>query len=283
MSFADAITPEHPRTGASISARVSRRQPPHLASSVLYFGTSHAVPASLFTAAKHASVVEPANCMWVQLTEQFDLVVIDGRTVEMNTPETRRAVLHAAVQHLAPGGQLIGAFALHDCHAELYEQMCAEFNLEPEGRQTDDSIHIAHRRTCQTTIHDLVFEARSRITRIAPASLHAALDSSHPPTVIDTRTNTDRERFGVIRGSIHIPRTTLEWACDPTNGYRHPAITSRDQSLVIVCNGGYSSSLAAANLALLGFAAVNDLIGGHQAWARAGHEVVPPDHTSLDY
>ena len=60
-------------------------------------------------------------------------------------------------------------------------------------------------------------------------------------------------------------------------------IRSHDQSLVIVCDGGYSSSLAAANLALVGFRAVNDLIGGHQAWVRAGHEVVRPDHMSLDY
>ncbi len=87
----------------------------------------------------------------------------------------------------------------------------------------------------------------------------------------------------MIRRSIHVPRTTLEWACDPTNGYRHPAIVSHDQSLVIVCNGGYSSSLAASNLALLGFNAVADLIGGHQAWVRAGYEVVRPDHSSLDF
>ena len=43
-----------------------------------------------------------------------------------------------------------------------------------------------------------------------------------------------------------------------------------------------SSSLAAANLAMLGFSAVSDLVGGHQVWVRAGHDVVAPDHTSLD-
>lgn len=87
----------------------------------------------------------------------------------------------------------------------------------------------------------------------------------------------------MIRGSIHIQRTALESACDPSNGYRRPAIRSHDQSLVIVCNGGYSSSLAASNLTLLGFSAVCDLVGGHQGRVRAGHEVVAPDHTSLDY
>lgn len=162
-------------------------------------------------------------------------------------------------------------------------KMCAEFELEPDGHEIDTDVWIVHRRTTRTTIHDLLFDARSRITRVESADLCAALDSPHPPTVIDTRTSIDRERFSVIRGSIHIPRTTLERACDPSNGYRHPAIRSQDQSLVIVCNGGYSSSLAASNLALLGFSAVGDLIGGHQAWVRAGHEVVAPDHTSLNY
>lgn len=267
----------------SVSDRGRHQQTSNNAGFVLCFGASDAVPASVRSAASGVTIVEPANCVWAQLTQQFDVVVIDSRAVAMTTPETCRAAVHAAVRHLSPGGRLVASFAHHDPHLASYEQMCAEFNLESHDRAIDTDVCIVHRRTRQTTIHDLVFEARLRISRIEPADLRAALDSQHPPTVVDTRTSTDRERFGVIRGSIHVPRTILEWACDPSNGYRHPAIVSYDQSLVIVCNGGYSSSLAASNLALLGFSAVNDLIGGHQAWVRAGHEVVRPDHTSLDY
>ena len=282
MSFAEVVTHEHLLDGSSVPDR-GRQQRSNDAGSVLYFGVFDESPASVRSAGNRVTVVEPATCMWAQLTQQFDVVVIDGRTVALTTPETCRAVVHAAVQHLSPGGRLATSFALHDPNVAPYERMCAEFNLEQDGREIDAGVCIVHRRTRQMTIHDLVFEARSRITRIDPAGLRAALDSQHPPTVVDTRTSTDRERFGAIRGSIHVPRTTLEWACDPSNGYRHPAIRSHDQSLVIVCNGGYSSSLAAANLALLGFRAVSDLTGGHQAWVRAGHEVVRPDHSSLDY
>ena len=289
MSSAQVISHEHLVNGSSASARSIRREPPHDAGSVLSFGAFDASRASArsavndVTVVDDVTVVEPAICMWAQLARQFEVVFNDGRTVAMTTPVTCRAVVHAAVQHLSPGGRLVAFFSLEDHHVVRYERMCAEFNLAPDGREINTGVCIVHRRTTQTTIHDLVFEARSRITRIEPDGLRVALDSRHPPTVVDTRTSTDRERFGVIRGSIHIPRTTLEWACDPSNGYRHPMIRSHDQSLVIVCNGGYSSSLAAAKLALLGFIAVNDLVGGHQAWVRAGHEVVRPDQTSLDY
>ncbi len=95
------------------------------------------------------------------------------------------------------------------------------------------------------------------------------LESDTAPHVLDTRTHTDRHRSGVIPGSMHVPRTVLEWHLDPSNGYRHPAAISFDEPIVVVCNGGYSSSLAAANLVDLGFEDVSDLIGGHRAWLAA--------------
>ena len=285
MSFLEVVQ-QHSVDDPSASGLDIHPQRLHDAASVLSFGTFDASSAAIHpvvTEVDRVTIVDPALCMWAQFARQFAVVVVDGRSVAMTTHETCRAVLHAAVQHLAPGGRLIAFFGPDDPDVARYEQMCTEFDLVPDGRETDNGVRVDHRRTRRTTIHDLVFEARARITRIEPDGLRIALDRRHPPTVVDTRTSTDRERFGVIRGSIHIPRTTLEWACDPSNGYRHPAIVSHDQSLVIVCNGGYSSSLAAANLALLGFGAVTDLIGGHQAWVRAGHEVVRPDHTSLDF
>jgi rhodanese-related sulfurtransferase len=128
----------------------------------------------------------------------------------------------------------------------------------------------------------MVFEARSRIGRVAAVDLAALLESDPPPYVLDTRTHTDRHRSGVIPGSLHVPRTVLEWHLDPSNGYRHPAAISFDAPIVIVCNGGYSSSLAAANLVDLGFGDVSDLIGGHRAWLAAGLPIERADHSHLD-
>ena len=53
------------------------------------------------------------------------------------------------------------------------------------------------------------------------------------PLVIDTRTHTDRGRAGIIAGSLHVPRTVLEWHLDPSNGYRHPRVQGFDQPLVL--------------------------------------------------
>ena len=89
-------------------------------------------------------------------------------------------------------------------------------------------------------------------------------------------------RFGTIPGSIHVPRTVLEWRFDPASGYRHPSVVTSIKPLVVVCNHGYSSSLAAASLVHLGFTSVADLVGGMQAWIAAAAEVDHPDHTHLD-
>jgi rhodanese-related sulfurtransferase len=194
-------------------------------------------------------------------------------------PERRRAAFHYAVQHLLPGALLVHAAA-----PEL-DELAEAFDLEPVAG--DDVTRREWRRTTRTTIHDLVHEARASIRRIAPIELAERLASDgatggRPPLVIDTRTPTDRVRFGVIAGSIHAPRTVLEWHLDPANGYRHALKPAFDDPIVVVCNGGYSSSLAAANLVRLGFADVADLVGGVHAWRAAGLPVVAPDHSHLD-
>jgi rhodanese-related sulfurtransferase len=79
-----------------------------------------------------------------------------------------------------------------------------------------------------------------------------------------------------------VPRTVVEWHLDPANGYRHPAVRSFDQPIVVVCNDGYSSSLSAANLVRIGFTSVADMIGGMTAWSAAGLPTVAPIDTHVD-
>jgi len=191
--------------------------------------------------------------------------------------ERQRAAIHQAVQHVAPGGVLAMGASLEPVFAGL----CAELGLTRCVDQPDADI-VCFGRTERTTVHDLLWAARSAIGRVGADQLAVELAGDGAPSVIDTRTHTDRTRNGVIPGSIHVPRTVLEWHLDPANGYPHPAVTGLDHPLVVVCNGGYSSSLAAANLVNLGFTNVRDLVGGMRAWAHHGHEVQPPDHAHLD-
>ena len=83
--------------------------------------------------------------------------------------------------------------------------------------------------------------------------------------VVDIRPVELRSRDGELDGAIVIDRNVLEWRLDPTSPHRIDGITNADQEIVIVCNEGYQSSLAAATLQELGLRRATDLAGGYQA------------------
>ncbi len=86
--------------------------------------------------------------------------------------------------------------------------------------------------------------------------------------VIDTRPEQLRRRDGTIPGAVVVERNVLEWRLDPTSPHRLSKMDSVDQRVVVVCDEGYASSLAAASLLDLGLTNVTDLEGGYQAWRR---------------
>ena len=102
------------------------------------------------------------------------------------------------------------------------------------------------------TVDDLLTDARRRLVRLDPAQAGAAMAA------------------GVVPGSIFVARNVLEWRCDPSSPHRDPAIDGRRQQLIVMCNEGYQSSLAAATLHELGLTTATDLDGGFQAWRAAG-------------
>ena len=132
----------------------------------------------------------------------------------------------------------------------------------------------------RTTVAELLAEARRGLRRFGPDELAAAMEAGPDelPLVIDIRDRDDRERTGMIPGSVSIPLLVLEWRCDPTSGHSHPAVRSLDQLVVTVCNEGYTSSFAAASLKRLGFGRAADLEGGVEGWGAAGLPLVqtPP-------
>ena len=84
-------------------------------------------------------------------------------------------------------------------------------------------------------------------------------------------------------GSLHLPRTVLEWRVDPASPWRNPHVGGPERRIVILCDHGYSSSLAAAVLVELGFRNVADVVGGFEAWLAAGLPVTqaPPAPAGL--
>ena len=114
------------------------------------------------------------------------------------------------------------------------------------------------------TIDDLLEQARKRIApRLSASELDAA--RARGALIVDTRPVEQRERDGELAGAVVIDRNVLEWRLDPASDHRIPQIEHHDHEIVIVCNEGYSSSLAAATLRDLGLHRATDLDGGFQA------------------
>ena len=131
------------------------------------------------------------------------------------------------------------------------------------------------RRRAVKTIDELLVQARATLPdRPSPAeALHAQAGGA---LLIDIRDDDQRRQDGLIPGAIVLPRNCLEWRCDPASKWRHPAITRLDLPIILVCNQGYQSSLAAATLQQLGLIHATDLDGGFTAWAAAGLPVTRP-------
>jgi rhodanese-related sulfurtransferase len=118
------------------------------------------------------------------------------------------------------------------------------------------------------TIEELLAEARRGIERLEPSA--AAYAMSAGAVLVDVRSELQRERDGVVPGSVFFPRNVLEWRCDPASPARDERVCDPSVRLIVMCDEGYQSSLAAANLRRLGFERAADLAGGFQAWRAAG-------------
>ena len=114
------------------------------------------------------------------------------------------------------------------------------------------------------TLDQLLEAAYARIERLTPAEALAATERG--ALLIDIRTDADREHDGIVPGSLHIPRTVLEWRLDPDSSWRNPHVGGLDRQILLLCDHGCSSSLAAATLIDLGFERAGDVIGGFAAW-----------------
>jgi rhodanese-related sulfurtransferase len=122
-------------------------------------------------------------------------------------------------------------------------------------------------------VDELLGRARSRIGRFEPEAAWSRA-SAGEALIVDLRCHDDRVRRGIVPGSIHVPRTVLEWRVDPSSRWHNPHLGEHDGALLLLCTDGFSSSLAAATLVDLGFARAGDVVGGFTAWRRSRLPVV---------
>jgi rhodanese-related sulfurtransferase len=111
------------------------------------------------------------------------------------------------------------------------------------------------------------------LTRLTAEEAHEAQQAG--AVLIDIRPQLNRETEGTLPGAVVIERNVLEWRLDPASDARLP-IADYDLPAIVVCNEGYTSSLAADSLQTLGLSRATDLIGGYRAWRAAGLPTDPP-------
>ncbi len=121
--------------------------------------------------------------------------------------------------------------------------------------------------TAVRSIQQVLDDARSRLTRVTPDQAHQAVQRG--AVLVDIRPVQQRNEEGEIPGAVPIERNVLEWRLDPASDARLP-IADHDLPVIVLCQEGYSSSLAAAALQELGLARATDLVGGITAWRAAG-------------
>ena len=129
-----------------------------------------------------------------------------------------------------------------------------------------------------TTVEQLLAAARSRLQRLSPEDAHAAVRDG--AQLVDIRSDSQRTADGTIPGAAFVPRNVLEWRLDPACAHRDDQLTTGNGLLVLICDEGYQSSLAAASVQRFGQRPVTDVIGGFRAWCAEGLPVERGDVTS---
>lgn len=114
-----------------------------------------------------------------------------------------------------------------------------------------------------SSIDDHLEQARSGLRRVPASELFERMVAG--ALVVDHRDSADIAAEGELPGAVIIRRSVLEWRLVPDGPDRQVDLTD-GQEVILVCNDGYSSSLAALTLQQLGVAGATDLIGGYRAW-----------------
>ena len=112
------------------------------------------------------------------------------------------------------------------------------------------------------TIADVLATARSRLRRLTPDEARNALGSG--AVLVDIRPAAQRAEHGELAEALVIERNVLEWRFDPTSEAALP-IAAYDLQVIVLCQEGYTSSLAAAALQDVGVCRATDVIGGYAA------------------
>lgn len=124
-------------------------------------------------------------------------------------------------------------------------------------------------------VHDgidaLLAAARSRVDRITPAQAWQEVREGSA-RLVDIRPAAQRAVEGEVAEVLDpwvIERNVLEWRLDPRQEASLPGVALTDR-VIVLCQEGYTSSLAADSLRSIGVEGATDVVGGFAAWRDLG-------------
>jgi rhodanese-related sulfurtransferase len=115
-----------------------------------------------------------------------------------------------------------------------------------------------------SSIEEVLAQARRDLERVEPGQL--AEEIAAGALVVDIRPVENRDAEGAMPGAVVVDRNVLEWRLDPTSPDRIAEADDAERRVILVCNEGYASSLAAETLQRVGLRRATDLVGGYRAW-----------------
>lgn len=116
-------------------------------------------------------------------------------------------------------------------------------------------------------VDDQLADARSRLVRVSPRAAYQEVLWQRA-LLVDIRPAGQRRAEGEVHpalGPLVVERNVLEWRFDPRHEARLPQ-AAFDARVVVLCQEGYTSSLAADSLVRLGVSRATDVVGGFAAW-----------------
>ena len=120
----------------------------------------------------------------------------------------------------------------------------------------------------------MVEEAEAQVDSLPPGQVDQKL---HQPAVrlVDLRDIRELKREGRIPDSLHVPRGMLEFWIDPDSPYYMKEFDEAEE-IILYCNKGWRSALAALSLKSMGIEKVTHMRGGMEQWQLEFGRIDPP-------
>lgn len=120
-------------------------------------------------------------------------------------------------------------------------------------------------------VDDQLADARGRLTRVSARAAYQEVLHGRA-VIVDIRPAAQRATEGQIAAHLAplvVERNVLEWRFDPRHEARLPEAGFATR-VIVMCQEGFTSSLAADALLRLGIRRATDVVGGFRAWREAG-------------